>query len=364
MKNIQHRFGLLFFFLLGFGVFAQTSEETIIDVMSKNGTIAQSPESCACRPTYSNYSQTEVDALNAINAHRQSIGLSQLTLINHISNNCLDHCNYMIANNVASHDYFTVRADNIMCALNSSSVGEIVAYNYSSGYSVVNAWLQSAGHKAVIEGPLYTGFGISVRANSNGNKYYTCMFTRQPSGSCSTIPTIIPFACENSLSINSQVTTGVDKKQAVTSIEARNIINIGAGAIYHAGSTVVLKSSFNAKAGSTFHAYIAGCTGTFIARESGQNDDGIEKDSFKEQFNTTGITLYPNPANDKITIRSDTDVLNSIRIIGLDGKVMIEKQIKNLSSVEIEIDSLQKGLYIIEIETNENQKELKKLIKN
>lgn len=365
MKNIRHKLGILIFFFLGSGVFAQTQEEgSIIDAKNSSGNATQSPESCPCRPTYNPYSQIEVDALNAINNHRQSIGLSQLTLINHISNNCLDHSNYMAANNVTNHFYFEDRSNNIRCALNSSMVGEIVASGFSSGNSVVLAWLGSQSHKEIIETPSYTGFGISMRTSSSGTKYYTCMFTTQPSGTCSTIPAIIPFACENTLTINSLVYINVDKKQAVTSIEARNTINSGAGAIYHAGTTVVLKPNFNAKAGSTFRAYIAGCTGSFTARESGQDYENSEKGySDEEQLSSNEISLYPNPANDRITISSQNVTIQSIRVIGLDGKLMIDKKIENLISVEMDIYNLQKGVYVIEIETSENQKDLKKLIK-
>ncbi len=44
--------------------------------------------------------------------------------------------------------------------------------------AVVEAWLNSAGHKANIEGN-YTHFGIAIRENPvNGKKYFTNIFAK------------------------------------------------------------------------------------------------------------------------------------------------------------------------------------------
>ena len=56
--------------------------------------------------------------------------------------------------------------------------GENVAYVYSSAESVVNAWLNSAGHRNIIEGD-YTDFDISAEQDENGKYYYTNIFIRK-----------------------------------------------------------------------------------------------------------------------------------------------------------------------------------------
>jgi len=125
------------------------------------------------------YSADEIDLANRINAYRVSIGLNSLETINHISYKSLEHNDYMIANNVVNHDYFDARANNIKQVLGAVRVGENIAYNFSTPNAALNAWINSPGHKANLEGD-YTHFGISITINpENGKKYYTNIFMKK-----------------------------------------------------------------------------------------------------------------------------------------------------------------------------------------
>ena len=126
-----------------------------------------------------NYNETELKLVTLINNYRQSIGLSSLQVINHISYKSEEHNFYMIENNVVNHDYFQQRSDNLMLVLGAEKVGENIAYNYQTAESAFAAWLNSTAHKANIEGD-YTHFGISVTTDSvTGRKYYTNMFIKK-----------------------------------------------------------------------------------------------------------------------------------------------------------------------------------------
>ena len=57
-------------------------------------------------------------------------------------------------------------------------VGENVAYGYQYAESVVNAWLNSQGHKYIIEGD-YTHFDISAEQDENDRWYYTNIFLKK-----------------------------------------------------------------------------------------------------------------------------------------------------------------------------------------
>ena len=127
-------------------------------------------------PVY-NYSSEEIEGIRLINQHRLSMGLGEVIQNDFISDQCLDHENYMIQKNVPSHDYFTDRANAIEQRLNAKYVGENVAYNYSTPQSVVTAWLNSDGHRQNIETPRFKRVGYSVRANSSGRKFYTMIFS-------------------------------------------------------------------------------------------------------------------------------------------------------------------------------------------
>jgi uncharacterized protein YkwD len=125
------------------------------------------------------YNETELRTVTLINDYRESKGLNRLEVINHISYKSQEHNIYMIDNNVVNHDYFESRSENIIEVLGAVRVGENIAYNFVNAESAINAWLNSPGHKANIEGD-YTHIGISVTTNpTTGRKYYTNMFMKR-----------------------------------------------------------------------------------------------------------------------------------------------------------------------------------------
>lgn len=124
-----------------------------------------------------NYNTAELEAMRLINEYRVSIGLNELKEINHISYKSEEHDHYMIAKNVVNHDDFVSRSENIKKVLGAKTVSENIAYNYNSPKAVLDAWLRSPNHKENIEGD-YTNFGISIRVNAEGEKYYTNIFVK------------------------------------------------------------------------------------------------------------------------------------------------------------------------------------------
>jgi uncharacterized protein YkwD len=124
------------------------------------------------------YSVNEIETMKLINDYRVSVGLNKLEKINHISFKSEEHDDYMIANNVVNHNDFVARSENIMRVLGAKTVGENIAYNYSSPQAAFNAWLNSSAHKENIEGD-FTHFGIAIRENpATGKKYYTNIFAK------------------------------------------------------------------------------------------------------------------------------------------------------------------------------------------
>jgi uncharacterized protein YkwD len=123
------------------------------------------------------YSTAEIETMALINNYRVSIGLNELKQINYVSLQSEEHNNYMIANNTVNHDGFVTRSENIMKELGAKLVGENVAYNFTTSQAVFNAWILSPQHKKNIEGK-YSDFGISIRENDKGQKYYTNIFVQ------------------------------------------------------------------------------------------------------------------------------------------------------------------------------------------
>jgi uncharacterized protein YkwD len=124
------------------------------------------------------YSADELETMKIINDYRMSVGLLALEKSDYISTKSEEHNTYMIANNVVNHDGFVERSASIIKMLGAKTVGENVAYNYSTPQAALNAWLNSPGHKENIVGN-YTHFGISIRESAvTGKKYYTNIFAK------------------------------------------------------------------------------------------------------------------------------------------------------------------------------------------
>ena len=86
--------------------------------------------------------------------------------------------------------------------------------------------------------------------------------------------------------------------------------------------------------------------------------------SIKEYTNNSKINVYPNPTNNFITIQNLDNVIGNFeyKILDFTGKIITKNYSK--FNEQISIESLTSGNYIIQIETENGQKLIKKLIKN
>lgn len=125
------------------------------------------------------YTEMELEILDLVNSHRESVGLKPLESLTTISSVALSHTTYMIEENQVSHDNFSERQENLVTNVHAKSVGENVAYGFNSSKAVVNAWLDSDGHRAIIENGHYTHFGISTEKNGEGRNYFTQIFIKR-----------------------------------------------------------------------------------------------------------------------------------------------------------------------------------------
>jgi hypothetical protein len=71
----------------------------------------------------------------------------------------------------------------------------------------------------------------------------------------------------------------------------------------------------------------------------------IEKDNF---------SIYPNPASNYITVTMGSEMsAYKIRILSIDGKVLLDKNSKGNSTEQINISTLKKGMYILQADFNQ-----------
>lgn len=118
------------------------------------------------------------EILQLVNAHRVSIGKEVLSF-NELANDlAYDHTLYMIEQKDISHDDFDNRSDRLIAEENANRTGENVAYGQRSAKAVMDAWLNSSGHRRNIEGD-FTHIGIAVIKNSAGTYYFTQLFLKK-----------------------------------------------------------------------------------------------------------------------------------------------------------------------------------------
>tara|TARA_R100000935_G_scaffold36196_1_gene57039 strand:+ start:160845 stop:161351 length:507 start_codon:yes stop_codon:yes gene_type:complete len=118
------------------------------------------------------------EILELVNEHRETLGLTHIRRDQtYASAYAVEHTQYMIDKGTISHDNFGVRSSALKDR-GAVIVGENVAYGYDSAEKVVNAWLNSPGHRSVIEG-LYTHSGFGIVKNAQGQTYFTQLFYKK-----------------------------------------------------------------------------------------------------------------------------------------------------------------------------------------
>ena len=120
----------------------------------------------------------EIEILELINNHRITVCLNTLNDMSKVKATAYSHTDYMRDKQEVSHDNFYQRSSSLKNNPGASKVGENVAYGFSSAQSVVNAWLNSSGHKEIIEGD-FTNFDISAEKDSEGKWYFTNIFIKK-----------------------------------------------------------------------------------------------------------------------------------------------------------------------------------------
>lgn len=114
--------------------------------------------------------------LNLVNKYRKENGLKELTLNSDLSNVAQIKAEDMQTNNYFSHTSPTYGSPFDMMkqfGISYQSAGENIAKGRKTPDAVVNAWMNSEGHKANILNPNYTQMGLGY---TNGTLYWCQMF--------------------------------------------------------------------------------------------------------------------------------------------------------------------------------------------
>jgi len=174
MKTVVNKFLIISLALIFSISFSSCSEDDSEPILSSNESKKSSLDSDKSS-SYS-YSALELETLKVINTHRASIGLSSLVKTDMVSLQAEGHTDYLITKESLSHDNFAVRDDYLTKNLPAKSIGENVASGFSDAKTVVESWLNSPSHRAIIEDSRYTNTGISIKSDENGRKYFVQIF--------------------------------------------------------------------------------------------------------------------------------------------------------------------------------------------
>ncbi|RDY27226.1 sporulation protein [Romboutsia weinsteinii] len=126
-----------------------------------------------------NFASYQQEVVNLVNVERSKQGLKPLTLNAKLSNVATTKSQDMINKNYFDHTSPTYGSPFDMMkqfGISYRTAGENIAMGQRTPSEVVNAWMNSEGHRKNILSANFTEIGVGVAKNSNGSIYWTQMF--------------------------------------------------------------------------------------------------------------------------------------------------------------------------------------------
>lgn len=132
-------------------------------------------------PDGSNISTMENQVVTLVNQERAKRGLSQLKVNSTLAYVARLKSQDMVNRNYFSHTSPTYGSPFTMMqhyGLRFSAAGENIAMGQRTAQEVMNAWMNSPGHRANILSPSYTQIGVGCAKTSSGVLYWTQEFIK------------------------------------------------------------------------------------------------------------------------------------------------------------------------------------------
>ena len=127
----------------------------------------------------SDFSSYQQQVLELVNVERTKRGLSALTLDSKLSSVSTKKSQDMIDKNYFNHTSPTYGSPFDMMkkfGISYRTAGENIAKGQRTPQEVMNAWMNSSGHRANILNANFTKLGVGIAKDSNGRLYWTQMF--------------------------------------------------------------------------------------------------------------------------------------------------------------------------------------------
>ncbi|HEK8758918.1 TPA: sporulation protein [Clostridioides difficile] len=129
--------------------------------------------------TSESFSAYQKEVVDLVNIERAKAGLNPLTLDSSISNVATKKSQDMIDNNYFSHNSPAYGSPFDMLkkfGISYKTAGENIAMGQKTPKEVVNAWMNSEGHRKNIMNPNFSKIGVGVAQKSVGSIYWTQIF--------------------------------------------------------------------------------------------------------------------------------------------------------------------------------------------
>lgn len=128
--------------------------------------------------------------VDLINAERAFLGLSAVGLDDRLSSLADQHSADMALNDCFQHDSCngTSWSDRMLSGYPAAGIGEIIAAGYGDAASVVQAWMESPGHKAQILTAGFQALGVGLIRGGSYGTYWTVDFGSLPPESSTPVP--------------------------------------------------------------------------------------------------------------------------------------------------------------------------------
>lgn len=122
------------------------------------------------------FTDFELDVLELVNYYRRIKGLQMLKFSMKLANIAFVHTNYMVEKGIPSHDNFPIRNVQAIKNCGATWLGENVGYGYGTPKGFFDSWINSEGHRKIIESKKASEFAISIIQNKKLKNFATLLF--------------------------------------------------------------------------------------------------------------------------------------------------------------------------------------------
>ena len=107
--------------------------------------------------------------------------------------------------------------------------------------------------------------------------------------------------------------------------------------------------------GTFLGAAVDGVNGAYVSADGDVGSPGDARPVSLSEFMQGDLVIYPNPANREFTIETGTNELKSLRILSIDGRLLMDRESTD-RNMRVSVQDWQAGVYIIRLEIDGEQR--------